>query len=241
MPSMRAAAVLLPPAWLTTRSTWSRCAFDSRFGSSSDDPAVRPTTLCCVAVDIAVVISRSLRILPSLRMHARSITFRSSRMLPGHAARWSTRSAAGVKPFSVLFSRAAQARRNAVGRRDDSYVDLASLERSDAVDLSELDSAQQLRLERERQLADFVEKQRAAVRVLEEADLVVGRARKGAPHVAEQLALEQGFDDGRAVHGHETGVRAPGERVKRAGDELLARPGFAGDEHRADVRRQPAY
>ena len=77
--------------------------------------------------------------------------------------------------------------------------------------------------------------------MLEEADLVVGRARKGAPHVAEQLALEQGFDDGRAVHGHETGVRAPGERVKRAGDKLLARPGFAGDEHRADVRRQPAY
>src|SRR5207247_8253332 len=129
----------------------------------------------------------------------------------------------------------------AVGRRNDSYVDLASLERSDAVDLSELDGAQQLRLERERQLADFLAKQRAAARVLEEADLVVGRARKGAPHVAEQLALAEGFDDGRAVHGHETGVRAPGERVKRAGDELLARPGFAGDEHRADVRRQPAY
>ena len=61
----------------------------------------------------------------------------------------------------------------AVGRGDHVDVDAARLERADALDLAELEHAQQLRLHRQRQLADLVEEQRAAVGVLEQARLVV--------------------------------------------------------------------
>ena len=54
-----------------------------------------------------------------------------------------------------------------------------------------LEHAQQLGLQRERQLADLVEEQRAAVRQLEASRLARGRAGEGALLVAEQLALEQ--------------------------------------------------
>ena len=65
------------------------------------------------------------------------------------------------------------------------------LERADPLHLAVLHRAQQLGLHRQRQFAGFVEEQRAAVGVLEEADLGVGRAGERAAHVAEQLALEQ--------------------------------------------------
>ena len=43
------------------------------------------------------------------------------------------------------------------------------------------------------------------------------------------------------LHGDELAVaRGAAELVQRARDELLARAGFAGDERRAHVRRQPA-
>ena len=57
----------------------------------------------------------------------------------------------------------------AVGRRDDPDVDLLRLRAADAADLALLERAQQLRLEIERQLAELVEEQRAAVGLLEQA------------------------------------------------------------------------
>ena len=87
-------------------------------------------------------------------------------------------------------------------------VDPPRLERTDAVDFAELQHAQQLRLHRQRQLADLVEEQRAAVGQLEQARLVVGGAGERAAHVAEQLALEQRLDDRRAVDRHEPAIAA---------------------------------
>ena len=86
--------------------------------------------------------------------------------------------------------------RQAVRRRDDTDVDLAGVERADALHFPVLDRAQQLGLQRERQLADLVQEQRPAVRVLEHAHLRVAGARERAAHVTEQLALEQRLDDG---------------------------------------------
>ena len=54
-----------------------------------------------------------------------------------------------------------------------------------------LEHAQQLGLDRERQLADLVEEHRAAVRALEQARLGRDRAGERALLVAEQLALDQ--------------------------------------------------
>ena len=59
----------------------------------------------------------------------------------------------------------------AIGRRDEPHVDLDRTDRADAQHLARLDRAEELRLRRERQLADLVEKHGAALRRLEEADL----------------------------------------------------------------------
>jgi hypothetical protein len=118
-------------------------------------------------------------------------------------------------------------------------VDLAGLERADAVHFPALEHAQQLRLHRRGQLADFVEEQRPLVGELEQARLVVGRAGEGAAHVAEELAFEERLDDRRAVHGDEAAVAPRSDLMQRARHQLLAGPGLPRDERRADVRREP--
>ena len=60
----------------------------------------------------------------------------------------------------------------------------------------------------------------------EQPGLVVGGAGEGAPHVPEQLAFEQRFDDRRAVDGDEPLARARAGLVERARHELLARCRF---------------
>jgi hypothetical protein len=62
---------------------------------------------------------------------------------------------------------------------------------ADAVDLALLDGAEQLGLQPHVHLADLVEQQRAAVRLLELADAPGQRAGEGALLVPEQLALQR--------------------------------------------------
>ena len=62
---------------------------------------------------------------------------------------------------------------------------------ADRPHLALLERAQELRLQIERQLADLVEEQRAAVGLLDEAALGVERAGEGAAHVAEQLRADR--------------------------------------------------
>src|SRR5207244_1483447 len=50
--------------------------------------------------------------------------------------------------------------------------------------------------------------------------------------VAKQLALDERLRERRAVDGYERPLPAPAARVNGPGDKLLARAGFAGDEHR---------
>ena len=62
---------------------------------------------------------------------------------------------------------------------------------ADRIDFAFLQRAQQLDLRVERQFADFVEKQRAAIGFLELADPLFVRAGKRTFFVAEQRALDQ--------------------------------------------------
>ena len=79
-----------------------------------------------------------------------------------------------------------------MGGGDDAHVDLRSARRRRrARSRRLLQDAQQLGLERERQLADLVEEQGAAVGLLEQAGLARDGAGEGAALVAEQLALGQ--------------------------------------------------
>ena len=119
----------------------------------------------------------------------------------------------------------------AVRSRNDADVDRNRASAADAVDDPLLDGAQQLRLQPHIHLGDFVEQQRAAVRLLEFADAAGDRAGEGAFLVAEQLGFQQVLRDRGAVDGDEGLLRAVGAAVNVARQHLLAGPAFAGDEH----------
>ena len=91
-------------------------------------------------------------------------------------------------------------------------------------------SAEDLALHAERHFRDLVEKQRALIRLDEETGARRARVGERALRVAEELAFQQIFRNGRAVDGQE-GTASSAALVERAGDELLARSAFAGDEH----------
>ena len=79
----------------------------------------------------------------------------------------------------------------AVGRGDDAHVDGDLLLPADRLDAALLERAQQLRLQIDRQLADLVEEQRAAVGALERALAIRVGAGERAFDVTEQLRLDQ--------------------------------------------------
>jgi hypothetical protein len=86
---------------------------------------------------------------------------------------------------------------------DDARVDRDRLAPADALDHPLLQEAQQLDLQRQRDVADLVEEQGAALRQLDLAGRGLDRAGEGAALVAEQLGLEQVLGDGGAVDGDE--------------------------------------
>ena len=83
------------------------------------------------------------------------------------------------------------AREVAIGRGDEPDVDADRLVAAEALEFLFLQHAQEFRLQLERNVADLVEEQRAAVGQLEAADLLRDRAGERALLVAEQLAFEQ--------------------------------------------------
>ena len=129
----------------------------------------------------------------------------------------------------------------AIRRRDQPQINLVAMRRADRLNLVRLDRAQQLGLELERQLADLVQEQRAAVGRAEIALRFVARVGKGATHVTEQLRLGQRFDQVGAVQRHERTVWNRPQRMKCARDQFLARSGFARNQHRRLVRTQLRY
>ena len=78
-----------------------------------------------------------------------------------------------------------------MGGRDQPHVGLDRLVAADALERLLLQDAQDLGLQRQRHVADFVEEQGAAVALLELADAAAVGAGEGALLVPEQLALQQ--------------------------------------------------
>src|SRR4030095_4667889 len=97
---------------------------------------------------------------------------------------------------------------------------------ADATDALGLEHAQELRLDRQRDLADLVEEDRAAVGLFEETLLRGDGARERTLLVAEEVRLDEALGDRGAAHGYERPLAAR-PRVDRGGGDLPAGPGLA--------------
>ena len=96
-----------------------------------------------------------------------------------------------------------------IGCGHDAHVDAMGMRAAQPFELLLLQNPQQLRLQFERNIADFIQEQRAAVRRFETADLLRHGAREGAPFVTEELAFEKSQRNRRAVQLHEGPIAAP--------------------------------
>ena len=84
-----------------------------------------------------------------------------------------------------------------MGGGDDAHIHGNRFRPADALKGLLLEHAQELHLRVGRQVADFVEKKRAVVRLLEAADAPLVSARERAAFVAEQFAFQQVFREWR--------------------------------------------
>ncbi len=128
----------------------------------------------------------------------------------------------------------------AVGGGDDPDVDRDRRTAADALDLALLEDAEELGLGLQGQLADLVQEEGAAVGQLEAADAAGDGAGEGALLVAEQLALDEPGGEGGAVDLDQRLGRTTAVGMDRPGDQLLAGPGLAADQHGGVGRRHPA-
>ncbi len=118
-----------------------------------------------------------------------------------------------------------------VGRGQDAGGHPQGFRAPHPLELQFLQHPQQLCLQLEGEVADLVEQQGAAARLLDAADLALLGSREGAALVAEQLGLQQVAGDRRTVHRHEGPAGPRGVMMDRVGDEFLARPALAQDQH----------
>ncbi len=121
-------------------------------------------------------------------------------------------------------------------RREHASIGANELASADAIELARREHAQQTRLQRQRHVADLVEKQRAARGLLETSRMPARGARERADFVAEQFGFEQFGRNRSRVECDERPRRARALAMQRARDELLAGAGFARDQHAEPAR-----
>ncbi len=92
--------------------------------------------------------------------------------------------------------------------------------------------AQQLGLQRQRQLAHLIEEQRAALRRLHAAGTLAAGTAEGTARMAEQLALGQRFRQRRAIDLHQRPCVPARQPVQPACKQLLADTRLAQQQHR---------
>src|SRR5438034_8727829 len=134
-----------------------------------------------------------------------------------------------------------QASEVAVRRGDQADVDLDRPGAADTLELLLLEDPEELRLEVERDLADLVEEERAAMGHLEAPDLLRDGSGERAPLVAEELALQETRRDGGAIDLDEGSLTAAASVVDGARDQFFPRAGLAEDEHGRVGRRHSLH
>src|SRR6516165_6544598 len=126
-----------------------------------------------------------------------------------------------------------------VGRGDDPDIGADRYAAADGRELALLKHAQEPGLGVDRHVADLVEKQRAALRLLEPPHASRGSPGERAFLMAEQLALDQLARNRGHVDSDERAALAPAEIVQSARYQLLASAAFAHDRHREVRPHQP--
>src|SRR5438093_5691822 len=94
-----------------------------------------------------------------------------------------------------------------------------------------LEEAQQLGLGARAEVADFVEKNRAVIGLLETSDTPRVSAREGAPLVSEEFAFQRGFRQVCAVHLDKWPARPLAMVMNGVGNQFLACPRFASNQY----------
>ena len=127
-----------------------------------------------------------------------------------------------------------------VGGGDDAHVHMDRRGATHPVELILLQHAQQTGLGLQRHIADFIEKQGAAVGLLETPDPLAVGAGESALLVAEQFRFDQVLGDRRHIQRHEVLLAAHGVAVQGPGHQLLAGARLAVDQHRHVGVAEPA-
>ncbi|CCJ84281.1 hypothetical protein BN133_658 [Cronobacter dublinensis 582] len=120
----------------------------------------------------------------------------------------------------------------AVSGGDKPHVGLDDFIAAEPLKLLLLQHAQQLRLEIQRHVAHFIQKQAALVGKLKTPDTLRAGTGKRAALVAEQIALQQACGHRRAVEFHHPPPVAVAQVMDSARDKLFAGAGFTEDQHR---------
>ena len=103
-----------------------------------------------------------------------------------------------------------------------------------------LNDAQQLDLHVQRQIRDFIEKQRAALRGLNEALLVADRAGKAAALMAEEFAFHEFRGNGAAIDRYEGAIAPRAGFMNEFRHQFLAGAGFPENVYRRLAARDAA-
>ena len=149
----------------------------------------------------------------------------------------------GQAPVQILAERAAchLGFQIAVTGRQHAHVDVARPILAHCSNLAFLQGPQQHPLQRQRQLAHFVEQHSATVGLAEQTGARPHRAGESAAHVTKQLGLGQFSGQRGTVEAHKRLGRAPRRPHDGFGQAFLAGATLAGDQHGAVARGHPAH
>src|SRR5207302_1649084 len=129
----------------------------------------------------------------------------------------------------------------AVGGGYNSHVHSDGSSPTQALEFLVLQHAKQLRLQFERNLSDFIQKQRAFVSQLKPAYLLADCSSKGAFFVAKKLAFQKPSGDGGTVKFHKVAAGSRAQFVDRTRYQFFASAGFTKDENCGRTGRDCLY
>ena len=124
----------------------------------------------------------------------------------------------------------------AVGRRDDSHIDIGVFGVADLDELLVLQDTEHLGLQTIFHFSDFIQEDGSSIGFFEKSFLVLHRSGEGSGLVSEQFAFQQFLAEGGAVDGDERLVLARAGHVDGTGEYFFSGSGLSGKQD-ADVCR----